>query len=162
MITFLEYSDEKFIIFDGTEYKNPNLLGPISNQNLHGETDFEMLIVCHPNFTSAAKKLKDFHFYQMEVKCKIVTPQEIYNEFSSGKQDISSIRDYCRYLYNLPNSTFKYLLILGDASYDPKDRVNNNTNFVITYQSSNSYSPLNTFSTDDYFGYLDDDEGLSK
>ena len=157
---FSGISDEKFIIFDGTEYKNPNLLGPISNQNLHGETDFEMLIVCHPNFTSAAQKLKDFHLIHTGSKCKIVTPQEIYNEFSSGKQDISSIRDYCRYLYNLPNSTFKYLLILGDASYDPKDRVNNNTNFVITYQSANSYSPLNTFSTDDYFGYLDDDEGL--
>ena len=47
-------------------------------------------------------------------------------------------------------------------SYDPKDRLSNNTNFVITYQSTNSYSPLNTFSTDDYFGYLDDDEGLNK
>lgn len=157
---FSGFSDEKFVIFDGTEYKTPNLLGSISNQNLHGETDFEMLVVCHPNFTSAAKKLKDFHYNKDGSKCKIVTPQEIYNEFSSGKQDISSIRDYCRYLYNLPNSTFKYLLIVGDASYDPKDRLSNNTNFVITYQSTNSYSPLNTFSTDDYFGYLDDDEGL--
>ena len=157
---FSGFSDEKFIIFDGTEYKTPNLLGSISNQNLHGQTDFEMIIVCHPNFISAAQKLKEFHFNKDGSKCKIVTPTEIYNEFSSGKQDISSIRDYCRYLYNLNNSTFKYLLIVGDASYDPKDRVSNNTNFVITYQSANSYSPLNTFSTDDYFGYLDDDEGL--
>ena len=105
-------SDEKFIVFDGTQYKIPNLLGSVSNQNLHGETDFEMLIVSHPNFTSAAQKLSDFHFNKDGSKCKIVTPQELFNEFSSGKQDISSIRDYCKYLYNLPNTTFKYLLIL--------------------------------------------------
>ncbi len=153
-------SDEKFVVFDGTEYKTPNLLGSVPNQNLHGETDCEMLIVCHPNFTSAAQNLKEFHFNKDGSKCKIVTPQEVFNEFSSGKQDVSSVRDYCKYLYDLPNSTFKYLLIIGDASYDPKDRVTNNTNFVITYQSENSYSPLNTFSTDDYFGYLDEDEGL--
>lgn len=153
-------SDSKFVIFDGTEYKTPNLLGLIPNQNLHGETDFEMLIVSHPSFISAAQNLKDFHYNNSGSKCKIVTPEEIFNEFSSGKQDVSSIRDYCRYLYNLPNSTFKYLLIVGDASYDFKDRIQNNTNYVITYQSENSYSPLNTFSTDDYFGYLDDDEGL--
>ena len=30
---FSGISDEKFIIFDGTEYKTPNLLGSISNQN---------------------------------------------------------------------------------------------------------------------------------
>ena len=154
------YLSEQFIVFDGTEYKTPNLLGSVYNQDLHGETDFEMLIVCHPDFTSAAQKLSDFHFNKDGSKCKIVTPQEVFNEFSSGKQDISSIRDYCKYLYDLPNTTFKYLLIIGDASYDPKDRIANNTNFVITYQSNNSYSPLNTFSTDDYFGYLDENEGL--
>jgi len=154
------YLSEQFIVFDGSEYKTPNLLGSVSNQNLHGETDFEMLIVSHPDFTAAAQKLSDFHLNKDGSKCKIVTPQEVFNEFSSGKQDVSSIRDYCKYLYDLPNSTFKYLLIIGDASYDPKDRIPNNTNFVITYQSANSYSPLNTFSTDDYFGYLDDNEGL--
>ena len=153
-------SDEKFVVFDGADYKIPNLIGSVSNQDLHGETDFEMLIISHPDFTSAAQKLSDFHFNKDGSKCKIVTPQEVFNEFSSGKQDISSIRDYCKYLYDLPNTTFKYLLIIGDASYDPKDRIANNTNFVITYQSNNSYSPLNTFSTDDYFGYLDENEGL--
>ena len=152
-------SDEKFIAFDGSEFKTPNLIGSIPNQNLHGDIDFEMLIVSHPDFLSAAQNLSDFHFNKDGSKCKIVTPQEVFNEFSSGKQDISAIRDYCKYLYDLPDSTFKYLLILGDASYDPKDRIPNNTNFVITYQSANSVSPLNTFSTDDYYGYLDDNEG---
>ena len=152
-------SDEKFIAFTGTEYKIPNLIGYVPNQDLHGDTDVKMVIVTHSNFLSSAQALADFHLQKDGSKCKVVTPDQIYNEFSSGKQDISAIRDYCKYLYDLPDSTFKYLLILGDASYDPKDRIPNNTNFVITYQSNNSLSPLNTFATDDYFGYLDNNEG---
>jgi len=152
-------SDEKFIAFDGIEYNTPNLIGSVINQDLHGETDVEMVIVSHENFVSAAESLADFHFQNDGSICKVVTPEQVYNEFSSGKQDVSAIRDYCKYLYDLPNSVFKYLLIIGDASYDPKDRVSNNTNFVITYQSNNSYSPLNTFATDDFFGYLDNNEG---
>ena len=66
---FSGFSDEKFIIFDGTEYKTPNLLGSISNQNLHGQTDFEMC-VCHSNFISL-QKLKDFHFNKDEVNVKL-------------------------------------------------------------------------------------------
>ena len=152
-------SDEKFIAFTGTEYKTPNLIGYVPNQDLHGDTDVKMIIVAHPNFLSSAQSLADFHFQKDGSKCKVVTPQQVYNEFSSGKQDISAIRDYCKYLYDLPDFIFKYLLIIGDASYDPKDRITNNTNFVITYQSNNSLSPLNTFATDDFFGYLDNHDG---
>ncbi len=152
-------SDEKFIAFDGMEYKTPNLLAYLPNQNLHGDVDVEMLIVSHPDFLSAAQNLADFHLQKDGSKCKVVTPQQVFNEFSSGKQDISAIRDYCKYLYDLPDRMFKYLLIIGDASYDPKDRIPNNTNFVITYQSNNSLGPLDTYSTDDYFGYLDNNEG---
>ena len=59
---FSGYSDEKFIIFDGTEYKTPNLISSISNQNLHGETDFEMLIVLPSKFYSNSTKTKEFSF----------------------------------------------------------------------------------------------------
>ena len=156
---FSGISDEKFILFDNVNFLSPQLEGQIQNQNLHAASNFDMLIVSHPDFLSAANLLADFHSQNSGRSCYIVTPQQIYNEFSSGKQDISAIRDYCRYLYNI-NTKFKYLLIIGDASYDPKDRLQLNTNFVITYQSNNSISPLNTFATDDYFGYLDDNEGL--
>ena len=51
-------------------------------------------------------------------------------------------------------------MIFGDGSFDPKDRIQNNTNYIPTYQSENSTSPTRTYVTDDYFGLLDDDEGL--
>ena len=36
----------------------------------------------------------------------------------------------------------------------------NNTNYIPTYQSYNSTHPTLTYVTDDYFGLLDDNEGL--
>ena len=57
--------------------------------------------------------------------------------------------------YSLPQA----MLMFGDGSYDYKDRIANNTNFVPTYESLNSLSPIASFCTDDYFAILDDNEG---
>ena len=53
----------------------------------------------------------------------------------------------------------KYLLLLGDASYDYKNIIKNNTNFVPTYESYSSYSPINSYASDDYYGFLNDNDG---
>ncbi len=53
----------------------------------------------------------------------------------------------------------KYLLLFGDASYDYKDRIQNNTNFVPAWESSESLNMTSSYVTDDYFVMLDKDEG---
>jgi hypothetical protein len=65
------------------------------------------------------------------------------------------------YLYNNATSSnsLKYLLLLGDASYDYKSRILANTNFIPTFQSVESLHPVFSFATDDYFGQLDGSEG---
>ena len=151
----------EYIAFDGNSYLIPTLKGSVSNQNLHNTpSDVEYVIVSHPNFLSAAERLAAFHTTEDNLKSVIVTPQQIYNEFSSGAQDVSAIRDFLRMLYKRPNSKLKYVLLFGDGSYDPKNRVEDNTNFVITYQSVNSTHKTLSYVTDDYFGLLDDNEGL--
>ena len=63
-------------------------------------------------------------------------------------------------LYKLPNSNFKYALLFGDGSFfDNKDRINNNTNFIPTYQSVNSLHPTLSYVTDDFYAVLDDNDG---
>ena len=57
------------------------------------------------------------------------------------------------------NSNLEYALLFGDGSYDNKDRIINNTNFIPTFQSTNSLSPVHSFVTDDFFALLDDDDG---
>ena len=161
-MSFIASADslKEYIAFNGNSYYSPELIGKINNQNLHGsEVDMEFVIVAHPNFLSAANDLAQYHEQKDGIKTIVVTPEEIYNEFSSGAQDITAIRDFMRMFYKKPASKLKYLLLFGDASYDPLNRITNNTNFIPSFQSNNSVSPTQSYVTDDYFGLLDDSEG---
>ena len=62
----------------------------------------------------------------------------------------------------LPEDRPQYLLLMGDASFDPKNRVSSgNRNIILTYESFESSAPLQTYATDDFYGFLDDNEGLN-
>ncbi len=151
----------EYIAFNPIAYLTPLLVGKVVNQNLHNiPNDIEYVIVSHPNFLVPARRLADFHQQKDNLTSIIVTPQQIYNEFSSGIQDVSAIRDFLRFLYIRSNSKLKYVLLFGDGSYDPKNRVPFNTNYIPTYQSLNSTHPTLSYVTDDYFALLDDDEGM--
>ena len=151
----------EYIAFRPPAFLSPNLLGSINNQNLHNlSSDIEYVIIAHSNFLDAANRLADFHTNSSNLNSIVVTPDEIYNEFSSGMQDVTAIRDFLKMLYDRADSQLKYVLLFGDGSYDPKNRISNNTNFIPTYQSFNSTSPTTSYVTDDYFGLLDDSEGL--
>ena len=72
---------------------------------------------------------------------------------------MTAIRDFIKHLYDKNPNTLKSILLLGKGSYDYKNRIQQNTNFVPTYESRNSLSPLATYSSDDYFAFLENDEG---
>lgn len=162
-LTFTDslHSLHQYIAFNNLKFLNPSLKGKILNQNIHNtSSNVEFIIVCHPNFLSAANRLADFHLEKDDLVSFVVTPQQIYNEFSSGMQDVTAIRDFVKLQYNKQDSELKYLLLFGDGSFDHKDRIQNNTNYIPTYQSANSTHPLYSYVTDDFFGLLDDNEGL--
>ncbi len=151
----------EYIVFNTSSYLTPLLKGTVSNQNIRSTpSNTEFIIVCHPDFLSAASRLADFHLEKDNIITSVVTIDKIYNEFSSGIQDVTSIRDFVKYQYDKENSNLKYLLLFGDGSYDPKNRVSDNTNYIPTYQSDNSTHPTFSYVTDDYFGLLGDSEGL--
>lgn len=150
---------KEFIAFNGA-YKSVELHGSIQNQDLHALTDVDFLIVSHPNFMSQANRLANIHRSHDNLNVVVVTPEQIYNEFSSGSQDVSAIRDFAKMLYDNDSNSLKYLLLFGDASYDPKNRMNQNTNFIISYQSENSRSFIDSYVSDDFFAILDDEESI--
>jgi len=151
----------EFIAFDGSSFSPPEYIGKVSNQNLHGTGQEDYIIVTHPLFLADAERLAQFHREKSNLSVLVVTPEQIYNEFSSGVQDVSAIPDFMKMLYDRAESGKepKYLLLFGDASYDFKERVKNNTNFVPSYESVQSLDPISSFVTDDYFGLLDENEG---
>ncbi|MCU4163509.1 type IX secretion system sortase PorU [Carboxylicivirga caseinilyticus] len=151
---------KEFVVFDPTaDFSQPTYVEEIENQDLHGETVPEMLIVSHPLFLEQAKRLAQLHNQKTGLECLIVEPEQVYNEFSSGQPDVSAIRDFARYLYNKDNNKFKYLLLFGNGSYDNRSTDSDNTNFILTYQSENSINYSNSYTSDDFFGLLDLTEG---
>ena len=148
----------EFIAFDGSSYFSPVAGGTVGNQDLHAMGFYEMIILTHPAFRSEADRLAEFHKEQGGLSVIVLEPQAIYNEFSSGSQEVTAIRDFMKMLYDKasPGDEPKYLLLFGDGSFDFKDRVENNTNFIPSWQSYTSLNPVNSYVKDDYFGLLDD------
>lgn len=152
----------QFAAFTGSSFNTPYRVGLVANQNLHALSNKNMIIVAHPDFIQEAAALAAFHETRDTLSTLIVTPQQIYNEFSSGAQDISAIRDFVKMFYDravVPADIPKYLLLFGDGSYDNKRRFSNNTNFIPTYQSYNSTVPTASYVSDDFYGLLDNNEG---
>ncbi|MGE0560962.1 MAG: type IX secretion system sortase PorU [Flavobacteriales bacterium] len=136
-------------------------IGKVDNQNLHGLSQQDFVIVSHPDFLNQAEQIADFH-RQEGMSVVVVTPIQVYNEFSSGSQDPVAIRSFMKMFYDRASSSAelpKHLLLFGDGSYDNKNRISGNTNFIPTYQSTNSLAIIGSLVTDDYFGLLDDNEG---
>lgn len=143
----------------------PKSEGKIANQNLHNTTEKDFLIITHPEFLQEAQRLASFHQQQNGLRTLVVTTEQVYNEFSSGTADPTAFRDFVKMYYDKFRSTWlqsgKYLLLFGKASFDYKNRINNNTNYVPAYESVNSLDPLATYTSDDFFGFLDDNEDIN-
>ena len=152
----------EYIAFKNSSYLSVKSFGKVANQNLHGIESADYIIVTYPLYINQANQLADFHRSNSGLNTVVVTTQQLYNEFSSGSQDITAIKSFNKMLYDRagtdPNKMLKYVLLLGDASYDLKRRMTNNTNQVPAYQSSNSNHPLQSYVSDDYVGFLDDNE----
>jgi hypothetical protein len=150
----------EFIVFDGSLYHQASFAGKVQNQNLHGTEPVDYVLVAHPVFMEEAKRLKQLHETRHHFDVLLTTPEEIYNEFSSGKQDPTAIRDMMKMFYDRSEGTKpRFLLLFGNGSFDPKDRVEHNTNFVVTFQTEESLMTASSYVVDDYFGMLDNDEG---
>jgi hypothetical protein len=153
----------QFIAFDETKLLKPRFVNKIQNQNLHASAGADMIILAPQVFMPQAIRLATFHANTSDLNVLVLDPNTIYNEFSSGTTDITAIRDYMKMLYDKSSSTSmpKYLLLFGDASYDYKDKIPANTNFIPAWQSPESFSPVSSLVSDDYYGMLDANEGGS-
>jgi len=148
---------KSFIVFDKGKTPAPNFEGLVANQNLRENISADLLIVVHPNFKNEAVRLAEHRINFSKISVRVVTTEEVYNDYAGGKQDITAIRDFARNAYL--QGGLKNLLLFGRCSYDYKDRISKNTNYVPTYESNNSLSPLETYSSDDYYAFFDPNEG---
>ena len=155
---------KEYIAFYPTQTLIPDAIGKVQNQDLHNLTVTDYLLVTHPDLQSQATRLASFHQQKNNLRTKVVTTEQVYNEFSSGTPDPTAIRDYVKMYLDKAGDlgdTLKFLVLFGDASFDFKNRLLNNTNFVPAFQSAMSLDPLATYVSDDFFGFLEDDEDIN-
>jgi len=164
-VSFKAYTDslKEFVAFDDDNSLQPFLIGGMPNQNLHGAGKAELVVVTHPDFYTEANTIADFHRSADGMDVVVATTTQIFNEFSSGKQDPTAIRDFLRMYYERGKTDtlhqLKYVLLFGDGSYDMKSRLNVNSNFVPTWQTLNALVPTSSYVSDDFYAMLDSLEG---
>ena len=162
---FNDYSNDlrEYVTFVGQDFPSAVFETRISNQNLHGigAPVPELIIIAADELISSAERLAAHRRSFSGMKVQVVSVGTIYNEFASGSPDLTGIRDFIRMVYNRNQGTdsLRYVLLFGDCSYDYKDRIANNTNLIPIYESRESFHPIQTFSSDDYFGFMDSEEG---
>jgi len=164
--SFIQKADtlKEYALFSSQSFSTPSFVAQISNQDIHSAFPIDYVIVAPSEFLSAANMLADYHKSNSGLSVLVVTPEQVYNEFSSGTKDISAIRNMMRYFYSSATSNNelpKYLLLFGDASYDYKARTGLGGDYVPTFESYEYLSITDSYASDDYFGYLDNNEGVS-
>lgn len=163
--TYLAFSTNNYLDpsrESNTRVSNQNLKGTIFNNEQGVFEDIDYLILSPSSLFPQAERLAQIDRDQYNLNVKVVDLQTIYNEFSTGSQDIAALRNFVKYVYDnasSPENRLKYLCLFGEGSYDYKDRVNNNTNLVPSWYSLNSFSLTNSFVSDDFYAMLDFNEG---
>lgn len=147
----------------------PAYAGTVANQNLHGTEGAEMIIVSPGEYADAAERLAAFHRTAANpLSAIVVSPELIYNEFSSGTCDISAFRKYFKMLYDRGRAgqgpELKYVVLMGRTTLDNRGL----SSAAPSYSTLPSWMPLapaaslsdnDGFCTDDFVAMLGDNSG---
>ena len=134
---------------------------PVENQNLHAMQVPDFLIITTDAYLEQANRLADLHRAVDGIDVAVVTQNQVFNEFSSGTRDAMAYRLLCKMLYDRDNSKFKNLLLMGTGSFDNREIMGQHPDDLLTYQSDNSNIENTSFTSDDFFGLLDDNSGTN-
>ena len=151
------------------DFPAPSYVGAVGNQNRHADSAADMVIIIPTSqkLMGQAVRLKSLHEQVDGFRVNIVTANELYNEFSSGTPDANAYRRYLKMLYDRAATEAdmpRYLLLLGDCAWDnrmlcPEWKSYSPDDFLLCYESENSFSQTKCYVSDDFFCLLDDNEG---
>ena len=163
---------QHFVAFStGASFPEPKVEGEIANQDLHSIDKVDMVIVIPASgkLLAQAQRLAEAHQQYDNLRVAVVRADQIYNEFSSGTPDPTAVRLFMKMLYDKAEKLTeapRYLLMMGDAAWDNRMlssswQKNSPDDYLICYESENSFSDTKSYVMEDYFGLLDDGEGTN-
>lgn len=153
------------VAFIGADFPVPRAVGRVANQDLHRPQTAGMIVLAPAALMEQARRLADHHRSREGLVSVVTDVAQVYHEFSSGTPDPVALRDYVKMFHDRAGTDSsrrpRYLLLFGDATYDYRNRVTEKTPVVPCWESPGSLDPLNTHTSDDFFGLLGDDEDIN-
>ncbi len=147
----------------------------VENQNLHALNSPDLLIIAPFEYLAAANTLAAHHREWDGLTVEVLTPEVIYNEFTSGTPDVGAFRRLMKMWYDradspasdedAPRGRIQYCLILSRPTYDNKARMEATRNCgyprIPIWQSPSGTSTETSFPCDDYIGMLRDSKSAA-
>ncbi len=138
----------------------------IANQNIHALPTPNMVIITPDEFAAASERIADLHRINDGMTVYVLSPEKIFNEFSSGNPDISAFRKMLKMWYDRSQSEpegtqFGYCLLMGRPTYDQKSKnpeiIKSGYPRTLIWQSGNAFTETSSYCTDDFIAMLEDE-----
>lgn len=157
--------------FSNAQFPVPEYVYAITNQDHHADPNADLVIIIPTSqkLLAQAQRLAAFHEQYDSMTVNIVPADELYNEFSSGTPDAGAYRRYLKMMYDRATTDDelpKSLLLFGDCVWDNRllsadVRNLDADDYLLCYESENSYSLVYCYVDDGWLTLLDDGEGGS-
>ncbi|MCQ2213336.1 MAG: type IX secretion system sortase PorU [Bacteroidaceae bacterium] len=168
-------NDQFVAVRTDADFPTPEKVGKIDNQNLHALHDIDLLIIIPSNgrLLEQAQRLGEAHAVYDNMTYAVVRADQVYNEFSSGTPDATAYRRIMKMLYDkasassAPDARFpRNLLLFGGCNWDHRLVTSgmssrSTDDYLLCYESYNSWSHTDSYVSEEYFCVLDDGEGVS-
>lgn len=161
--SFISSGYHEFVAFDATAGYSVENAGSVANQDIHSLPTPDMVIISPKEFSDAANRVAEMRRKVDGYTVHVLTPQSIYNEFSSGSKDATAFRKMLKMWYDRGdnnNPTIKYCLLMGRPFYDQKHKTDRgqklNYESLPAWQTTDEATETSSFSTDDYIGMVED------
>ncbi|MDR0798536.1 MAG: type IX secretion system sortase PorU [Dysgonamonadaceae bacterium] len=158
----------EYVMVDPSKsFPKPQVLGEVSNQDLHALAPVDLVIISPEVYMAQAESLAEKHRTSDHLRVTVVQPDWVYNEFSSGSPDATAYRRFMKMFYDraaVETDKPRYLLLFGDGIFDNRHLTKavaaiDPHYYLLTYEVKESVNESTSYGTDDYFGFLDDEEG---
>ena len=125
-----------------------------------------MVIISPDEFAAASERIADLHRINDGMTVYVISPEKIFNEFSSGNPDVSAFRKLLKMWYDRSQSDpegtqFGYCLLMGRPTYDQKaknpETIRAGYPRTLIWQSGTGLTETTSYGTDDFIAMLEDE-----
>lgn len=157
-------------------YPSPVFVGQVEAQNLHALPVPDMVIFTPDEWKSEAERLADYHRTDpvSPLNVVVLTPQAVYNEFSSGTPDAQAFRKCLKMFYDrsaaapqvagdVSGGSLRYALFMSRPTYDPRRLTTTvaalGYPMLPAWSTDRGLSDNDSYNSDDILAFLEDGSG---